>query len=651
MHIKTVSKYLFASLNLWVRLLVVSIGFVLCMAGAGLKANASASAVFLPSPKPHSIVEVSVTTTGMKLPAVRPKSIADMADYPDYLLKPSDIDLYKEVFSLYRKGEFSKAQNKVDQLNDRRLMGYVEHLKLMHPTAHRSTYVELRDWLKLYSDHTGAESLYELAEKRRPKNYVRPKKPKIAFGTSGALDRTSGAEIKPYISEKSRSRAQKSEVKTLVRNVRRNLLRNAPTQAWTLLNTDKNKALLDFIEFDILRADIAQSYYLNGKLDEALSHASQAVMRSGSDAPLAGWVAGLVSWRKGAFEDAAVYFETVAMTKRSSPWMITAGAYWAARSFEKLRDRRERKKMLRIAAEHPYTFYGLMANKALRVRNMGFEWDLPKFSDGHFEKVSQNKIGKRAIGLIQIGENLLAEEELRQINVAYDNGLKKALLAVAGEWNMPALALQIGSGVTGDDGRLIDAALYPVLPWAPENGYEIDRALIHAFVRQESRFDPKAKSHSGAVGLMQMMPTTASYVAGKRSSAYKSRAGQRELSDPEYNLSLGQKYIGQLLRDGRVNEDLLKLAVAYNAGPGRLGRWMREIDFDNDPLLLIESIPSAETRAFVERVMANYWIYRTRMGQDTPSLNAIVKDLSPTYVAQDIPSRMQIASDSHLSFN
>ena len=89
--------------------------------------------------------------------------------------------------------------------------------------------------------------------------------------------------------------------------------------------------------------------------------------------------------------------------------------------------------------------------------------------------------------------------------------------------------------------------------------------------------------------------------------------------------------------------DLFRLSVAYNAGPGNLGKWQRKMRHGDDPLLYIESLPSLESRLFVERVMANLWIYRQRLGQPTPTLSALAANRWPIYETLDQPAQ-QVAS-------
>ena len=82
------------------------------------------------------------------------------------------------------------------------------------------------------------------------------------------------------------------------------------------------------------------------------------------------------------------------------------------------------------------------------------------------------------------------------------------------------------------------------------------------------------------------------------------------------------------------------MAAAYNGGPGNLAKWKRRaLPRSKDPLMFIESIPARETRDFVERVLSNLWMYRERLGQSAPSLDAIAAGELPLYKALD-PSQL-----------
>lgn len=76
------------------------------------------------------------------------------------------------------------------------------------------------------------------------------------------------------------------------------------------------------------------------------------------------------------------------------------------------------------------------------------------------------------------------------------------------------------------------------------------------------------------------------------------------------------------------------MAAAWNGGPGNLNKWRRRVDDLDDSLFFIESLPARETRIFIERVLTNLWIYRNRLGQETPSLDAVASGAWPRYNAQ-----------------
>ena len=89
------------------------------------------------------------------------------------------------------------------------------------------------------------------------------------------------------------------------------------------------------------------------------------------------------------------------------------------------------------------------------------------------------------------------------------------------------------------------------------------------------------------------------------------------------------------MEDARIGDNLVLIAVAYNGGPRAVHGGRANALARRDPLLFIESIPTQETRTFTERVLANYWIYRQRLGQSTPELDALAAGEWPTYTALD----------------
>ncbi len=236
---------------------------------------------------------------------------------------------------------------------------------------------------------------------------------------------------------------------------------------------------------------------------------------------------------------------------------------------------------------------------------------------------------------MEVGGYVQAERELKIHFYTPDPVEVRSILALADHATLPNLTLRTARIMRDRGGETVYGGLYPVPPWKPKNGFQIDRALVYAFMRQESAFNSRAKSSAGARGLMQLMPATASYMAnGKRRFRGSRRA---HLYDPELNLSLGERYLKYLLGRKRVDGNLFLLAAAYNGGIGNMMKWERRMKTIDDPLLYIESIPSRETRIFIERVLANLWLYRLRLGQPTPSLDEVVAGRWPTYIGLDRP--------------
>ncbi len=551
------------------------------------------------------------------------------------LLDDKNLKLYQEIFQVQEDGHWKKADALIAKVTDRTLMGHVEAQRYLHPTKYRSRYKELRRWLIKYSDHPQAKRIYELALKRRPKNALNPKRPSGQYLSGSGYDSTGVAE-KVYAPRKRLSREKAAKAAGYTRKMRYYTRKGWTKSVKNLLKTREVHELLHPGQVDQARTWLAAGYYADGLDDWAYSWATKAVKRSGKYIPRAHWIAGLASWRMGKLEQAAAHFEKVSASGYSSDWMVSAGAYWAARSYLLQRKPEKVNVWLDKAAGYPRTFYGLLANRALGYEAV-FDWTLPVLNDDVLSSLKMQGPSRRALALLQVGQDEMAEKEFRKAYSKADTQARQAMLSVALYSNMPSFAMRLGAQLVRNGVKIPDAALYPMPKWQPKNGYEVDRALIFALMRQESGFNPKAKSYAGAKGLMQLMPGTASFVAGDRRMRWS-----KKIFEPETNIHLGQKYIKMLLEEDVVSGDLFHMTAAWNGGPGNLNKWKRGVKHNDDPLLFIESIPSRETRIFIERVLTNLWVYRDRMGQQSNTLDAIASGAWPIYKGQD-PSSIEVA--------
>lgn len=580
-----------------------------CAAGAGLgrSAIADASTASLVGGPPH-------WGTAMGAPPI---------------LSSKDSGLYRRIFELQEDGHWQHADRLIGQLTDRILMGHVLAQRYLHPTKYRSRYSELRDWMARFSDHPDAKRIHRLALKRKPKGAKAPDRPVSYYGADVFIP---GPKKKKVVrkarKQLSRGRAERRISRTIRRLVRRERL----TVSENYLTKPHIRKRLSQAGIDRIRAIIAAGWFRWGDLEKALKLAGGAAARSGPDVPAAHWWAGLAAFKLGRYRVAARHFEGAADAHGNGAEEVSRAAFWAARAHLVGRNAGQVNIWLHRAAANPRTFYGLIAGKILGTPP-AFNWHVPVIGRKQIAALMATPPGKRALALAQVGEGKRARRELRPLLYSTEPRHLRTMIAVALAARMPSAAYRAARILRTLTGERIDAALYPVPAWLPEEGYSMDRALVFALARQESAFNTRAKSRRGARGLLQLMPATARYMARKRGS-FRGR-GRRELFDPELNLSLGQQYMDYLLAGDIVNGNMIMMFAAYNGGPGNTRKWQSEVRHGADPLIFMEMIPVRETRLFVKRSLENLWIYRMRLGQDTPTLTALAGGGWPYYVALD----------------
>lgn len=559
---------------------------------------------------------------------------ASSATIPE-VLSQDDIERYQRIFELHQQAKWNEAQRLIDRLDNTILLGHVQFEKLMHPTGYRSSYSELAAWMKRFSDHPNAWRVYRLA-KRRQGNARAPRSPeKTRYpGVTGQ-----SALPKPPVPR--RSRLERKAVTTFLANVRRYVRRGTPDRAekryWAM---DARGLLADHEKAQALER-ISASYYYEGDDFRAMKFAELGAEFSREIVPQVDWIAGLAHWRRGNLDSAYTHFDALANSERAGDWLLSAGAYWAGRAALRLGQTGDATNHLKSAATYVETFYGLIAARQLGI-TPDIDWSVPPLQQSAIDHLLKFPATRRAIALVEVGRDDVADEELRLLWGREGVGVQDDMLAFATALNLPAIQIRLGRvGGTGDPAPV--ATRYPLPNWQPAGGFTVDRAMIFAMVRKESDFRSRARSRVGAGGLMQVMPATASYITNNRALLRRSR---NQLYEPEFNIALGQQYIEYLLGTQYVEDNLLMALAAYNGGPGSLLGWRREVDFGVDPLLFIESISFYETRSYIERVMANLWLYRMRLGQPTPSLDTLASGAWPTlnYLDSDeTPDAMQRA--------
>ncbi|MEL1134369.1 lytic transglycosylase domain-containing protein [Desulfitobacterium sp. THU1] len=137
--------------------------------------------------------------------------------------------------------------------------------------------------------------------------------------------------------------------------------------------------------------------------------------------------------------------------------------------------------------------------------------------------------------------------------------------------------------------------------------YEVDPLLVISVIRAESKFLPYSESHKGALGLMQLMPDTAKWIAETLGDQSFSES---QLKEPAKNIQYGTWYIANLQKEFR---DIELVLAAYNGGRGHVNEWLKTEQLKLDELKT-EDIPFGETREYVQRVLENYANYKELYG-------------------------------------
>lgn len=538
------------------------------------------------------------------------------------VLSTEDRALYAEIFDLQEDARWREADAKIAALKDPLLIGYVKKQRFLHPTAYRSTFSELKEWMAYYGDHPDADEIFALARKKQPRGATpalaplpRKWRTEPASPLHPDLERDYSNTSRPLLTQiegRVRFLAKREQASDALKEIERHLARGAITER----------------QFDRMRSWIAASLYYQGYQARAQEIADAVSERNGDSAVLAYWISGLIHFRNGDMAKAHERFSAMARVPEQDAALRSAAGFWAARTALADGHFADVTPLLEIAADFPFTFYGQLALAQLG-RNYDYNWSPPKVTpEGFARLIEKEPAARRAIALIEIGKEAEGDLEFRWINGRIESALATDLLAVEAAFNLPAAQLDLA---LYHDGRAFESGLFPIPAYEPENGFTADPALIYALMRQESKFKVEATSRVGARGLMQLMPKTASYVAKDRS--LQRGSGRDRLYDPAVNLAIGQEYVNHLIST-TAGGDLFDMALAYNGGPGNLRRWKREVGVE-DPLLFIESIPNPESRDFVERVLTNFWVYRQRLGRNPESRDLVAAGKLPLHQAID----------------
>jgi soluble lytic murein transglycosylase len=296
----------------------------------------------------------------------------------------------------------------------------------------------------------------------------------------------------------------------------------------------------------------------------------------------------------------------------ANPIVLARAAYWRGRAAEAVGRPEEMRASYESAAGYPTAYYGQLARAKLGLSTIELRPPPAERAQGVALELLRAADILYAIGERDLVTSFVADLAEQSTDAA---GLA-ALAQLTARHDDARATLIIGKTALGR-GLALDRYAFPeigVPPYSPI-GPDLDRCVVYSVVRTESAFDQRDVSPAKAVGLMQVTPEAGRDTAKRFGVRYD---WTRLVSDPVYNTQMGAAELAALLREYRGS--YLMAFAAYNAGRGRVDKWVAQYGDPRDPTVdavdWVERIPFAETRNYVQRVMENLQIYRVRIGDN-----------------------------------
>jgi soluble lytic murein transglycosylase len=348
-----------------------------------------------------------------------------------------------------------------------------------------------------------------------------------------------------------------------------------------------------------------------GRMSEAYAFAKDHGLNGGAGLTEAEFLAGWVALRfLDKPEPALGHFRRLHEAARF-PVTQARAAYWAGRAAAAIGDVKGSQAWYEKAAVHVTTYYGQIAATAMG-QGSAPALATPAPTAEERQAFERSELFRAARVLSEISQTQRVKAFITRLVLnAKTPGQHTLASELATRLKRPDLAVSAAKRSAQVAGVAIPDHGWPTIEIS---GNPPEQALVLATIRQESAFETDAVSRAGARGLMQLIPPTARAVA-KQLNLPSDNIEKRLLAEPSLNLRLGRAYLAGLIDD--YDGSYLLALAAYNAGPGRVQRWLKENGDPRKPQIdaidWIELIPIDETRNYVQRVFENLQVYRYRL--------------------------------------
>ncbi|HTD02915.1 lytic transglycosylase domain-containing protein, partial [Undibacterium sp.] len=313
-----------------------------------------------------------------------------------------------------------------------------------------------------------------------------------------------------------------------------------------------------------------------------------------------------------------------ASLRNESTWI-----YWQGRVLKNEGKNEEAQALFQTIADQVH-FYGQLALEELGQK-VGVPAAIKPLTPAELDAVAQNPGLQRALKFYQMNLRL---EGTREWNWELRKMSERQHLAAAELARQNNLLDRMVSTSDRTKTEMDFTQRYPTpfneVMYKSTKLLGLDMAWVYGLIRQESRFVMSARSHVGASGLMQIMPSTARYVAKKMGLG---DFVPDQVNDVETNIALGTNYLNMVLTD--LGGSQAMASAAYNAGPGRPRAWRASLTRPVEGAIFAETIPFGETRGYVKNVLSNATYYAALFEKKPQSLKARLGVVVPKGMGTD----------------
>ncbi|MBE7708224.1 MAG: lytic transglycosylase domain-containing protein [Cyanobacteria bacterium SIG27] len=290
-------------------------------------------------------------------------------------------------------------------------------------------------------------------------------------------------------------------------------------------------------------------------------------------------------------------------------------AYWYGRTLLKLRKNQQAKEVFyNVIAQYPLSYYSFLSAKQLKASKANKM--IVKKAIVQYDKANLNKTLFKDKTLLELAnkgdweliDSFKLNNELIKSWIAYQKGNYPLAINIAKKEiveNKKEEDEEIEEEIEIDFSNQALKLIYPIFYEKEINHYAQSQKqspyLFLSLIREESHFDKNAKSSAGAMGLSQLMPSTANFIENKQLS-------KETLLDADENIRIGLKYFSYLVNYFKGNEYLAILA--YNAGNGNINKWLNDSSIKSHEIeVFVENIPYLETKNYIKKILSSYWVY------------------------------------------